>query len=111
MAARCCRLLGPTPLDDEVDRCREALLTADGPDARQSPPSATDLPLPAARAAASELVLRASAALVVHTGSRAVRLDNHAQRIAREAIFLQTFGSRPSIRAALLTRLTRVSPA
>ncbi|WP_239151920.1 acyl-CoA dehydrogenase family protein [Virgisporangium aurantiacum] len=111
VAARCCRLLGPTPLDDEVDRCREALLTADGPDARQSPPSATDLPLPAARAAASELVLRASAALVVHTGSRAVRLDNHAQRIAREAIFLQTFGSRPSIRAALLTRLTRVSPA
>jgi alkylation response protein AidB-like acyl-CoA dehydrogenase len=96
VAARCCRLLGPTPLDAEVDRCRGSLLSADG---------AEDIA--AARAAASELVLRASAALVVQTGSRSVRLDNHAQRLAREAIFLQTFGSRPAIRAALLTRLTR----
>jgi alkylation response protein AidB-like acyl-CoA dehydrogenase len=100
VAARCCRLLGPTPLDDDVARCRESLLAADGIDA-----------VAAARAEASELVLRASAALVVHTGSRSVRLDSHAQRIAREAIFLQTFGSRPSIRKALLGLLTRVSPS
>ncbi|GAA1034760.1 hypothetical protein GCM10009557_40390 [Virgisporangium ochraceum] len=95
VAARCCRLLGPTPLDAELDHCRQALLDADGVEATAT-----------ARAAASELVLRAAATLVVQTGSRSVRLDNHAQRLAREAIFLQTFGSRPTIRAALLNRLT-----
>jgi alkylation response protein AidB-like acyl-CoA dehydrogenase len=99
VAARCCRLLGPTPLDAELDRCRQALLDADGVEA-----------IATARAAASELVLRASAALVVHTGSRSVRLDDHAQRLAREAIFLQTFGSRPAIRSVLFARLTTPPP-
>jgi hypothetical protein len=34
-----------------------------------------------------------------------VLLDQHAQRLAREAIFLLVFGSRPVIRDALLARL------
>lgn len=100
VAARCVRHLEESPLNDDLDRARRGLLDATGIEETA-----------AARAAASELALRAAAALVVRTGSRAVRLDNHAQRLAREAIFLQTFGSRPVIRAALLDRHTRVSPS
>jgi hypothetical protein len=42
---------------------------------------------------------------VVTNGARAVLLDEHAQRLAREALFLLVFGSRSSIRSALLERL------
>ena len=44
----------------------------------------------------------AATTLLVHTGSRSIELDNHAQRLAREAMFLMVFGSRPAIRSALL---------
>jgi alkylation response protein AidB-like acyl-CoA dehydrogenase len=90
---RCGRLLDPNPFESELDACREALLAADAPD------------VPAARAAASELAIRASARLMVHTGSRSVLRDDHAQRLIREAAFLLVFGTRPSIREALLERL------
>jgi hypothetical protein len=92
VAARCLRLLGPSPLDDELQRRREALLTAD---------AAT---IPAARAAASAFAYRAAGTLAVRTGSRSVLRDQHAQRLAREAMFLLVFGSRPAIREALLHR-------
>ena len=91
---RCCRILGPSPLDAELDACRAALLRAD---AATAPP--------AARAAASALALRATAAVAVRTGSRAVLRDNHAQRLVREAAFLLVFGSRPAIRDALLSTI------
>ena len=87
-----------TALDGELAACRAALLAADA--------GAT----PAARAAASELALRAAAQLTVHTGSRAVLLDNAAQRLLREAGFLLVFGSRPGIRDALAARLTTPTP-
>lgn len=58
-----------------------------------------------ARAAASELAVRAASALVVHEGSSSVTLGASGQRLAREATFLLVFGSRPAIRAALLRRL------
>jgi alkylation response protein AidB-like acyl-CoA dehydrogenase len=87
---RCCRILGPGPLDAQLAACRAALLAAD-------PPA-----IPHARAAASQLALRATAALTVHTGSRAVLRDNHAQRLVREAAFLLVFGSRPAIRDTLM---------
>src|SRR6266545_342972 len=61
--------------------------------------------MPAARAAASELAVRAAAALVTGTGSRSILADQHAQRLARESLFLLVFGSRPAIRTALLRRL------
>jgi hypothetical protein len=32
-------------------------------------------------------------------------VDQHAQRLAREALFLLVFGSRPGIKSALLRRL------
>jgi alkylation response protein AidB-like acyl-CoA dehydrogenase len=93
VVARCCRLMGPGPFDTELSACREALDTT-GPEG-----------LPAARAAASALAVRAAAALTAHTGSRAILPDDHAQRLVREAAFLLVFGSRPAIRSALLARL------
>jgi hypothetical protein len=95
VAGRACRLLGPSPLDDELDQRRGALDDAD------------DDAMAAARAAASELALRAAAALAVNDGSRAVRGDEHAQRLVREALFLLVFGSRQPIKAALLETLLR----
>ena len=94
VAGRCCRLLGPGPLDDQLIAARAAL---DG---------AADQ-LPEARAGASALALQAAAALVVHLGSRSVGRGEHSQRLAREAAFLLVFGSRPAIRAALLDRFVR----
>jgi alkylation response protein AidB-like acyl-CoA dehydrogenase len=90
VAGRAIRLLGPSPLADELDRCRAAL------------DAATPEELPAARAAASELAMRAAATLTVAAGARSVLRDHHAQRLVREATFLLVFGSRPPIKAALL---------
>jgi alkylation response protein AidB-like acyl-CoA dehydrogenase len=95
LAARCCRLIGPGPLDAEVITCRKELDTA-GPEG-----------LPAARAAAAELAMRAATTLVVHTGAAAIMRNQHAQRLLREASFLLVFGSRPAIRDDLLRRLAR----
>ena len=89
IAARCCALIGPGPMDEELASCRAAL--DDG----------TSETMPAARAAASELAMRAAAALVVHQGAVAILTDQHAQRLAREALFLLVFGSRPTIKASL----------
>jgi alkylation response protein AidB-like acyl-CoA dehydrogenase len=86
---RCCALLGPSPFDDELDHRRDALDAATADD------------MAAERAKASELALRAAAALVVHDGSSAVRADHHAQRLLREAMFLLVFGSRPMIKDEL----------
>jgi alkylation response protein AidB-like acyl-CoA dehydrogenase len=94
VTSRCCRLLGPGPLDGELDACRTALDQAADSDAMFQ-----------ARAAASALAVRASAALVVHAGSGAITLDQHPQRLSREAMFLLVFGSRPPIKEALLRRL------
>jgi alkylation response protein AidB-like acyl-CoA dehydrogenase len=93
VAARCCRLIGPGPLDAELDAARAAL------DAR--------VDVPAARAVAAELAFRAAGTLTVTTGSRAVLAGEHAQRLVREATFLLVFGSRPAIRTALAARLIR----
>ena len=95
LAARCCELIGPGPLDEQLAQVRTALDSA-GPDA-----------MPGARAAACELALRATAALVVSQGSSAILAGQDAQRLAREALFLLVFGSRPPIRQALGGLLTR----
>jgi hypothetical protein len=96
LVRRCTRLLGPGPLDDELADCRELLDDAITADATA---------MAEARAAASELAVRAAAALAVRDGSRSVTVDQHAQRLAREALFLLVFGSRPGIKSALLRRL------
>jgi hypothetical protein len=92
VAERCLRLLGPSPLDhDLVDTLRQH----DEGDATT---------FPAARASASTLAVRAATALVAKGGSGAVERGTHAERLYREAAMLLVFGSRPSIRAALLPR-------
>ncbi|HEY0468123.1 MAG TPA: hypothetical protein VGC79_28185, partial [Polyangiaceae bacterium] len=90
---RCCALLGPSELDEQLAARREQL------------DDATPKTLAQARAAAVELALRASAALVVTSGSRSITEHQHGQRLGREALFLSVFGSRPAIRTALLQRL------
>jgi alkylation response protein AidB-like acyl-CoA dehydrogenase len=94
LAARCAQLIGAGPLDDQLTACRAGLDAAD-PDR-----------LPAARAAACELAMRAAAALVVTRGATAIRASQDAQRLAREALFLLVFGSRPTIKQALAGLLT-----
>jgi alkylation response protein AidB-like acyl-CoA dehydrogenase len=94
VAARCCALAGRSVLDGELSRLR-AELDAAGPEA-----------MPAARAAASQFVLQAAGALVAGTGSRAILAGEHPQRLAREALFLLVFGSRPAIKHRLTQLLT-----
>ena len=59
---------------------------------------------------ASELALRAATTLVVSAGSRSILAGEHPQRLAREALFLLVFGSRPGIKASLLERLITAPP-
>jgi alkylation response protein AidB-like acyl-CoA dehydrogenase len=101
VAGRACRLLGADagPLASDVDAVRAAL------------DSGTPETMPAARAAAAELAMRAAVTLTVAAGSRAVLAGEHAQRLVREATFLLVFGSRPAIRADLLGRVRRDRPA
>jgi alkylation response protein AidB-like acyl-CoA dehydrogenase len=101
VAGRCCRLLGPGPLNDELAACRERLDEALNGDAAA---------MATARAAASELAVRATAALADRDGSTSIMLDQHAQRLAREAVFLLVFGSRPAIKSALLHQLRAATP-
>lgn len=99
VAGRCCRLLGPSGLDAALAACRSALDAA-GPDEMAD-----------ARAAASDLAVRAASALVVHGGSGSITCAAHGQRLAREATFLLVFGSRRAIRSALLRRLGAHGPS
>jgi len=98
LVLRCTRLIGPSPLEDELTAVRTRLDEAD--------PAG----LPDARAAATALAHRAAGALVVVTGSRAVLAGSDAGRTAREAVFLLVFGSRPAISEALRTRLGAAGP-
>jgi alkylation response protein AidB-like acyl-CoA dehydrogenase len=98
VTARCCALLGSSPLDDQLVAVRAAL------DAAMTDPDAA---MPRARAASSELALRASAALMSSTGSRSLLDDQHAQRLAREALFVSVYAGRPPVKAALLESLLR----
>ena len=90
VADRCCRMMGPTAFDEQLTAIRRAL------------DDATTERLPDARAAASDLAMRAATALTVAHGSRSILTDQHPQRLAREALFLLVFGSRPPIRTELL---------
>lgn len=93
VTARCCTLIGPSPLDAALSACRDVLDRADTAGIHQ------------ARAASSALALRASSTLVSVVGSRALLTDRHEQRLAREALFAAVFAARPPVRAALLDQL------
>jgi alkylation response protein AidB-like acyl-CoA dehydrogenase len=60
----------------------------------------------AARAAASALAVRAASARVAAGGGRSMVTDHHAQRLAREALFLLVQGQTTAIRAAQVAALT-----
>lgn len=92
VAGRCCRLLGPSPLDDELAALRTQL-------DRLGPETA------AHRAAAGDLAVRAAAALATTSGSRSLLVADHAQRLWREALFVAVYALRPASRDALLARL------
>ena len=93
VADRCCRLIGPSRLDEELVN-RRAALDAGTPET-----------MPAARAAAAAFAVQAASALVAHQRSASVVVGNHAERLLREATLLLVFGSRPSIRRELVSRL------
>lgn len=93
VARRCCELIGSDRLMEELDAVRARL------------DRAGDTDMAAARAAASAFANRVATILVVQVGSRSIGLDQHAQRLLRESMFLLVFGSRPAIRQALLDRL------
>lgn len=92
VTARCCRMLGPTGLDAELDAVRAAL-------DRLGPDTAV------ARAAAGDLAVRAASALMTAEGSRSLLAGGQAQRLAREALFTLVYALRPASRSAVLTRL------
>jgi alkylation response protein AidB-like acyl-CoA dehydrogenase len=91
---RCCALLGPSPLDDDLVVCRSELDIAD------------EAAMPVARARASELAVRAAHALAVRRGARSAIAGDVAERLTREAAFLLVFGSRPGIKDALWQSFT-----
>jgi hypothetical protein len=90
VARRCCDVIGESALDDDL---RDARLELDGADAET---------IAQARARACELAVRASHALAVFLGSSSALAGSVAERTAREAQVLLTFGSRPAIRHSLL---------
>lgn len=90
---RCAALLGSEPLEIELGERRRGLDQA-------SPET-----MPMQRARTSEFALRAATTLVVSGGGRSISLDHHAQRLAREALFLLVFGQTAAIKAAQLHRL------
>jgi alkylation response protein AidB-like acyl-CoA dehydrogenase len=92
VAGRCCRLLGPSRLDEELAALRAKLDALGRETAVQ-------------RAEAGQLAVRAAAALATATGSRSLLLADHPQRLWREALFVLTYALRPASRDALLARL------
>jgi alkylation response protein AidB-like acyl-CoA dehydrogenase len=97
VAARCLRILGPSPLDAELASVRAEL-------DRLGPGTAT------ARGLAGELATRAAAALMTSQGSRSLLVAEHGQRLAREAMFMLVYALRPASRAAVLGRLGASAP-
>lgn len=93
VAGRCLDLLG------DAARMRDV---SDIDRARNELDAATAETLPVARARASQLAMRLAERLVTSGGGRSILLTSHAQRLAREALFLLVFGQTPEIRAQQL---------
>jgi len=93
VAGRCCRLIGPTPLTDDLEAVRTELDRLD--------PETIE----AARGRAGVLALRAAAALATATGSRSLLGEAHEQRLVREAAFCLIYALRPGSRDAVFRHL------
>jgi alkylation response protein AidB-like acyl-CoA dehydrogenase len=102
VASRCCQLVGQL-----ADCAAMAAELRAGLTSRRAALDAADAgAMPAARAAASAQALQAAVALVAAAGSQSILVGEHPQRLAREALFLLVFGSRPEIKARLTALLT-----
>jgi len=101
---RCVRLL-----DDAGHTEVAARLTAecDAVRARLDAGLADPAALLSARAEGSRLAVHAAAALVTAGGGPSLVRANHAQRLAREAIFTLVAASRPELKRELLDRFSR----
>ena len=97
LARRCGSLLASDIFDEEIAVCRRLLSTS-------TPETVSE-----ARSRAADLTLRAASALVSSGGGRSMLVHEHAQRLAREAMFLLVFGQTPAIRAAQMQRCRQVS--
>ena len=107
VAGRCAALVAEAGEPATATALEEALDAArDGLDAALPDPSA----MPAARATASALAVRAAATLTVAVGSRAIVGRHPARRLAREAGFTLVAAGRPEIRAELLATLPAPLP-
>lgn len=93
VAGRALKLLGPSPLDAELNAARAALHAAEVDE------------MPDRRAQVGYVGIRATSALVSSAGGRAITLAHHAQRLAREALFLLVQGQTADIRSGHLRRL------
>ncbi|MEJ2884970.1 acyl-CoA dehydrogenase family protein [Actinomycetospora aeridis] len=99
VAGRCATLVAEAGEADAAAALRKALDAArDDLDAAL----ADGARMPAARAAASSLAVRAAATLTVAVGSRAIVGRHPARRLAREAAFTLVAAGRPEIRDELL---------
>lgn len=90
VATRCVQLLGEPSAMNAIETARTEL------------DAATVESLPAARAGAAALAMRMAERLVISGGGRSLLLSSHAQRLAREALFLLVFGQTPAIRSVQL---------
>ena len=99
VAGRCCQLIRSADREtaDALDRERAGLRVALN--------AADATSLPTARAAASAFAYRAAGLLTVTAGSQSILSGAHPQRLAREALFLLVFGSRPAIKTDLVARI------
>ena len=94
VAARAAKLLGPSPLDEQLI------------DARDRINAATVDELPAARALLGDLCVRTTSALVATVGGSALFMEQQAQRLARESLFLLVQGQTPEIKEHHMRLLT-----
>jgi alkylation response protein AidB-like acyl-CoA dehydrogenase len=99
IAGRCVRLLAESDRPDLASafggQVAEARARLDA--ALESPDD-----MSAARAAAAELAYRLAGATVAALGSTSILLSHHAQRLAREALFVLVTATRDEIRANLV---------
>jgi len=98
----CVRLLGETPLAEELAECRKRSYAL--ADARLTDAAHLEA-LVEARAQSLELAVRAATALVVATGGRAMSAGHPAQRLLREAVFFTIQAQTPELRRATLAQL------
>ncbi len=94
VAARAAKLLGPSPLDAQLAEARKRINAA----------SVEELPI--ARALLGDLCVRATSALVANVGGSALFVEQQAQRLARESLFLLVQGQTPEIKEHHMRLLT-----